>query len=43
MKIVLNDLAAVLLSNGDIENAFEYRVTPMEQLSQKQMVAYWLA
>ena len=27
-----NDLAAVLLSNGDIENAFEYRVTPMEQV-----------
>ena len=31
-NVVLNDLAAVLLSNGDIENAFEYRVTPMEQV-----------
>ncbi len=31
-NIVSNDLAAVLLSNGDIENAFEYRVTPMEQV-----------
>ena len=29
---VSNDLSAVLLSNGNIENAFEYRVTPMEQV-----------
>jgi len=31
-NIVSNDLEAVLLSNGDIENGFEYRVTPMEQV-----------
>jgi hypothetical protein len=31
-NIASNDLEAVLLTNGDIENTFEYRVTPMEQV-----------
>ena len=31
-NFVSNDLEAVLLTNGDIDNTFEYRVTPMEQV-----------
>ena len=31
-NIASNDLEAVLLTNGDIDNTFEYRVTPMEQV-----------
>ena len=28
---VSNDLATVQLTNGDVYNVFEYRVTPLEQ------------
>ena len=31
-NIASNDIEAVLLTNGDIDNTFEYMVTPMEQV-----------